>query len=317
MSLIIASSHCARTDLIEFQYKSIRKFVKNDYKYYIFNDAAEDARLINFNNGNIRTEIEEKCKQLGTTCINIPQDIHTNRNILFPDLDEKDTENSVTRCADATQYMYNYFKQSNDIIVIIDADMFFINYINLIDVLEENDIAYIENSRGNSEITIEYIWNGFMIYNMKKIKEFGDLNFDAGYVFDVLVDVGGKTYFWLQNKNIKKKKLNCYHISTLDMYEPIKHNYTSYFQKYIENVLQLNSDYVINKELLINNCILHIRGAGGNWDYYNLSFKKYMSKKYKQNSRLSNDIYCNEWKNFQYEHSAIASEFLEEIIKYL
>jgi hypothetical protein len=121
MKIIIASSHCARVDLIEFQCSSLKKFVKNDYEYYVFNDATENARLINFNNCNIRTEIRDKCTELNIKCIDIPQHIHANREILFPGTSEKHIENAGTRCADATQYMYNYFKHIDDIFVILDA----------------------------------------------------------------------------------------------------------------------------------------------------------------------------------------------------
>ena len=315
MKIIIASTHCSRTDLIEYQFKSIKKFVKNDYDYYVFNDATQEARLINFNNPNIRQEIRDTCSKLNINCIDIPQNIHKDRQILFPNTKEFNVENAVTRCADSTQYLYNYFKDTNQIIVIIDSDMFFIKHVDIVnDILNDNVIAYIGQAKGND---VAYMWNGFLVYNLEKMINCKNLNFDCGNINGEPVDVGGHTHFWLQeNKHLNKKILGCFHIPTKTALQNYEFIYPTYIQEYFNNVAELNQNDIINKELIANDIILHMRGAGGNWDYANSSFKKYLSKKY-NNKHIHYDILNKEWKNFQFEHGALVGKFLDNIITIL
>ena len=60
---------------IEIQYKTLKKYLKNDYEYIVFNDAKPYPDLTNGDDANIRKEIEELCKKLDIKCINIIKQI--------------------------------------------------------------------------------------------------------------------------------------------------------------------------------------------------------------------------------------------------
>ena len=317
MKTVIASTHCSRTDLIDIQYKTLRKFIVGEFDYYIFNDAMEYADIINFNNKNIRDEIREKCKEFGVKCIDIPQNIHTNRKLyLFPNTEvPKNVVDAGTRCADATQFMYNYFcekeheheHEHEDIfLIIIDSDMFPIDYIKISD-FEKYDISFIPQSK---EKNINYIWNGLIFINMKNLKMLDKLNFDAGHVLDVPVDVGGQTHFWLEKyKNlINIKNIDCAYI-TLDNYLNTGFKFSPELNAFFADLVKKDNN--INKELILNTRILHLRGWGGNWDYGNSFFRQYLIDKYK---RIPNgDIVKNEWKIFQYDKAKILYDFVTSI----
>ena len=84
MKIIIASPHCTKLDLMEYQHKSIQKFVHDiDYEYVIFNDASTEKNLCNFYQSDINEQIHHKCEMLHIKCVDIPQHLHTHRNEIF------------------------------------------------------------------------------------------------------------------------------------------------------------------------------------------------------------------------------------------
>ncbi len=313
MKTIIASTHCTRTDLIEIQFKTFKKFIKGDYEFIVFNDAKDHADIINFNNANIRNEIKDICYKLEIKCIDVPQNLHNQRNILFSDTIEPSSNHPSCRTSIATQYLYNWVNNYNfDYLIIIDADMFLIDYFD-INEYKDIDIAFVPHSDSNSEISINYMWNGFIIVNNKKIKNFDIPNFDCGRVLGFGVDTAGQTHFWLEkySSQLNIKYIDCGHIGMRENYEKIKNYYTKELQEYFEK-LSDNNYGLINKEILLNNKVLHIRGAGGNWDISNESFNKYYKNKHGDNRK--NDLLVIEWGKYQYFLTKIIIEFVDKII---
>lgn len=307
MKIVIASSHCTRTDLIEMQYKSLKKFIIGEFDYYIFNDARSVNDITNFNNPNIKNDIEKKCLDLGVFCINVPQNIHKNRTLIFPNTKEPNTENAVTRCADTTQYMYEYFYNKDVYLIIIDADMFLIDFVNVQDYLQY-DICFVPQSRSNEII---YAWNGLLFINCEKLKIYEKLTFDCGVIDKIPVDVGGYTYFWFRKyeNKIKTKHIDNWHITSYDQLK-------SFTDK---NIIQYFTDFytfnnVINKELLLDKKILHLRGDGGNWDYSNSSFLKFLKEKYIDTSKILLDERISEWKKFQEININFLQTYLSKIL---
>ena len=317
MKTVIASTHCSRTDLIDIQYKTLRKFIEGEYDYYVFNDAMDCASIINFNNANIGNEIHEKCKELGVKCIDVPQYMHTNRKLyLFPNTEvPKNIVDAGTRCADATQFVYNYFCEQKDIfLIIIDADMFPIDYINLSE-LQKYDISYVPQYRekGTIEKGIKYIWNALVFLNTNALKPLDRLDFDAGRVFGEPVDVGGQTHFWLEKYKTLGNSLTMYEIDCINI---TPENYltdgwikNTHLLEYCEKMSKTFGK--VQKELLFNSKLFHMRGWGGNWNYGEPNFREYVAKKYKKFPEL--DILENEWKIYQYENAKLIYDFVDSL----
>lgn len=324
MKTIIASSHCTRIDFIELQYKTIKKFIKGEYEYIIFNDASDEKNLNNFNNQNIRNDIRNKCIEMEIKCIDIPQYLHKNRREIFPNTTHNNNEHVCAKAALAVQYIYNYALTNNyDKLFLIEADMFITEELDL-DHYNDFDIGFLNQSRFSAQINklIQYMWIGILIINFTNIKNFEPIYFDCGKILDTDVDSGGISYYWLEKykDKVKIKNFDQKNIYDKDSFLIQKNYFSESLQKYFENIMNNNFD-IIAKETYINNKVLHLRGAGCNWDYTNPCFKKYLVKKYTNPklednlSILNNDTLVNEWKNYQNNLSNILYEFIHEIIK--
>jgi hypothetical protein len=263
MKTFIYSSHFNMPEYIDLQFKSLQKYFKCDFQFNIINDAKLNGDLTNFNQVDLEEKINNICKKNNINCIRFPQEYHTKRKILFPNTAEPKTNNAVTRCADVTQFCINHFVKNynNGYLMILDADMFFINNFNIINFMKNYNIGGIKQKMG-------YLWNGICIFDSKlKLKE---LNFDCGYVNNEPVDVGGQTYHFIKKYKdiVNYKPVTCSHYTFADTFEEESDN----IKKILLEYCNLRDDKSANKEIILDKCILHIR-SGGNWDYRTKEFK--------------------------------------------
>ena len=296
MKTIIYSTVTNNT-FIETQIKSIKKYLQSDFEYIIFDDSRDKKHLISYNK--IQTnDIKNTCKKLGIKYIRIPQELHHNRSKVLPEEWSKKNNNEhpyhdhpVTRCALAVQYGFNYIINNyKDIyLFILDSDMLFIDSFDINDYMRNYHLYGITQSNH----FISYLWNGLFICNLSKCKNLKEFNWEAGKVFKldennnktnegIGCDVGGHNYYYLkkygyldENKD-KFKKDSAMHIGLIDEI-PEKLNGENELdiklKEFIKKFCYLKSKPAnaeegwINKELLLNKKILHIRGGGG-WCYH-------------------------------------------------
>ena len=252
---------------IAIQYHTLKKFFQGDYEFIVFNDSKNFPDYSNFNDINIKVEIENACKELNIKCINIPNEHH---NI------QKD---ACLRCADSLNFMLNYQKENPDKYLIIDSDMFFIDYFNP-DKYSNYDCSVVLQTRNN--YTINYFWNGLCYFDMNKLKNQSLLDWSCCEQ----CDVGGMMKEWL---NEWLKEDNSHILPTVENIRDSNENVTNdniYFIRHLwsnnwdeskipENLLNnkhlkdfLNNDIRNTNDKyfceIYDSCILHIR-AGANW----------------------------------------------------
>lgn len=308
MKTIIVSAHCSRVDLIEIQYKSIKKFVKGCYEYVVFNDAKQYAHITNFNNQNIHDEIADTCKKLDIQCIDIPQSLHTNRTQLFPKTSEKFNDNVSARAAISVQFMYNYFTDISDIMfVILDADMFFVDYIDFND-FSEHHICFIHQQRND----YNYMWIGIVIINNSKVHDLDKICWDCGKINNVRVDTGGQSYHWLHKYS---HQINVKFIDHMfeEEYndEHIKSSYNTNIIELCKNITKFKKTDALNLEFILNNKILHLRSSGSNWDYTNKGFLNFLSSQNKSPKPFNIHI---DWQHYQLSIGKLVNSFMDELI---
>lgn len=191
---IITFAH-KRPDFIEFQYNSIKKYVKCDYEYIVFNNAVDDEKLKN--------KIHENCSKLGVKCIDVVLEDHlkeTNGEINFTGT--KYTSPNLA-CSYPLVWLWsdkNFIKQEK-YLCIMDSDMFFIENINILDMMKNKDMIYIPQYRERG--VIKYIHSHFICLNFEKNPNLLNLNWNPGRVYGVPVDVGGQNHFFLQENENK------------------------------------------------------------------------------------------------------------------
>jgi hypothetical protein len=265
---------------IEIQYSTLKKYFQGEYEFIVFNDAKDFPDFTNNNDITIKTQIEDICNKLNIECINIPNDHH------------KQTKCAAIRCADSMNYILEYQKQNTDKYLLLDSDMFLIDYFD-IHKYKNYDCAIVLQSRNENKIN--YFWNGIYYFDMMKMKNKELLNWNCcDYC-----DVGGMMQLWLKTQmgtilipNTDKIRWTHNNFHTNDIYF-IKHLWSCTWDinelptnlqdklpliDFLENdIRNINNKFFCE---IYDNVFLHYR-AGGNWRKEGLDLHKLLSQKLK------------------------------------
>jgi hypothetical protein len=261
---------------IEIQYYTLKKYMKCDYEFIVFNDAKDFCDFTNGGDLTIRVAIENICKQLNIQCINIHNHHHANKNNKEPSY----------RTADSMNVILEYQKQHPDYYLLLDSDMFLIDDYN-IDDYKKYDCSIVLQHRKDIDNTtdIYYIWNGLYYFNIHKL-DTSLMNWGLTYT----TDTGGRMSAWL-NTLIQ--------LNTLTPLFNDKVHFIKYLKSGEWNVTDMPSNLKANERLvrflqndtrnvngkffceLYDNKFFHYR-AGGNWEKRN--FKLHVDLSYQLKS---------------------------------
>lgn len=225
MAVQIFTSVVNRPDFVEIQKKLFDKFLKNDYEFHVVDDSIDE---------NVSKEFQNICQS---------------NSIKYHKKDTKDSNlNPAQACASAIQWTYDNLilkNHSEDKILFLDSDMFLIDNFDIEKYLDDCFISGLPQIRGN----VKYLWNGIMLFDMKKIFEIDPyISFSDGVVEGHLTDVGGETYFYFKKNNISFKETDV--------------QYPTHFEDIELQNENLTKGY--NFELHLNGKFLHYRAAT-NW----------------------------------------------------
>jgi hypothetical protein len=268
-------------EFIEIQYHTLKKYCKNEYQFIVFNDAKDFPDFTNDGDIKIKNKIEEKCKELGINCINIPNGHH------------RKNKDAATRCADSMNFILNYQKQNPDKYLLLDSDMFPIDYFD-IEKYSKYDSAIVIQTRKNNKII--YFWNGIYYFDFPKLKNIHKMNWNCSSN----CDVGGMMQDWLKTRMLDKSFpeseefiLDNRKVYTKDMYF-IRHlSSCSWGKEEIPETIKNNEklvNFLVNDSRNINskffceiydNVFLHYR-AGGNWRKEGLDLHKNLTNRLKE-----------------------------------
>jgi len=254
-----------RPDFILKQNNSLKKFLKDDFEHIIINNGSTEE---------LKLEIEKISKENKITHFFVEKTNHSNPTIACSYPINQSLERFIKKESDA------------DISVIIDSDMFFLKDFSISQYIGENEIAAIKQIRGN----INYIWNGIVFINHKKIKNIKDLDFGYGLIDGNMTDVGGNMYYYFKNNHECKLKniLHTSHIhpknKNLKVFPPeILYFYDFEFcMELIEGVILhygrgsnwdgMPVDYHKNKTIFLNKVLDMAYNNEINWNYFNYVF---------------------------------------------
>lgn len=169
-----------RPDFIEWQAATLKYFMRDEYRYFVFNNA--------YNN---RRKISDACAAHGAVCIDLPYLA-------------MDHSNPNAACAAPLNWAWkNVIVPSfgNEACLIIDSDMFLVHpltctYISATKAVREWGLPLmgVKQRRGH----VKYIWNG--IIKATRPHFLKELDFNYGEVDGVLTDVGGFTHHFLEKE---------------------------------------------------------------------------------------------------------------------
>jgi hypothetical protein len=260
MKVRIYAAHCNRPEFITFQHESIRAHVKDDWDYIVVNDAIDILYHSNLLEPDMRQKIERHCQEIGIPCLNFPQELHNHRELLFPNVQILGN-NPSTRASDVYQWTLQHAlaNDSDDLVVILDGDMFFIEDISLVNKMGSANLAYFPQRRE----TIEYPWLNLVMFYPKRTPNIADFSYDCGTIQGIQLDSGGLCYNYLQ---ANKETLKIRYISQ-DMIEGTEQNYI--FPSHLASWMDKYASFEVLPEMFskfefLDHCILHY-GGGSNW----------------------------------------------------
>jgi hypothetical protein len=242
--LLIMTHAYQRPDFIALQEKTFRAFLKDDYRFVVFNDAT-DKRLYQ--------AIQKVCLDLNLECIPIPQEIH-----LRPYLPRARGEIytcACVKCANVVQYSLDLLGFDHEgLVMIIDSDMFLVSELDIAQYMQGYDIAGLSQTRG----AVNYLWNGILFFNMETLPAKRELSFNCGNIEGEPCDVGGYTYYYFRNHPEARIKLIDHHVFVQNH----MHEERSALHPFLRLMIAEN---VPNSEFFMGYKLFHYRG-GGNWD---------------------------------------------------
>lgn len=167
-------------DFIKLQYDSIKKHVKSEYEYIVFNNASnKNQEILN----------KKVCEDLNIKCIRINVNYNLDPSYI---------------AGNALNEAFKYLK--DDLVFKIDSDMFFISDIDINNFFENYDLFYVPNYPPNYE---SLIWSGIFGINVKKIEI--DLDFRPKIVIPNS-DTFGQSILLTSDNKLRKKLFELYNL---------------------------------------------------------------------------------------------------------
>lgn len=258
-----------RPDFIEIQYKTFKKFLKDEYEFIVFNDACDEP---------IEHAINHLCQRYNIRCVRIPQEIH-DRPYLQRWPGESYHHPAVRNC-NVVQYSLDTIGfNHDDIVALFDSDLFLVKDFSIKEFMRSFDIAGVAQSRPN----VDYLWIGLVFLDMKSLPNKSTINFNCGKIGDIPVDAGGHTHYYLKNNNVRCNYMNhqlfdnyrceiC-NIHNKKCFHNTDHLISMGFKQSFIDLIQSG----VNMEHFVDDHFLHYR-AGTNWDYQSVNFHENKTK---------------------------------------
>lgn len=230
---------------IELQHKTLKKYIKGEYEFIVFNDAKKFPDFTNYGNPQISMLIQNTCSNLGIKCIPVP-----NSNHMF-------NKDAAKRCADTHNFVLDYMIKIPGKYLSIDSDMFLISEFNTLK-FDNYDVAIVPQIRGH----IKYFWNGIYYFNTLIMNNQKMLKWDCGLIEGEQTDVGGSMYHWLNNTT-QDCIYTIKHFPSLTWEEKdLPNHINSNILSFCKNDTRNENNKFFSE--LYDNTWFHYR-AGGNW----------------------------------------------------
>ena len=217
MKLSIFSPVVNFPQFLELQCIQFQENLTCDYRLFAIDDSKDP---------DISNEFMRICEMYDATYIK-----NMNSNVAGPSASH----------ANAIQYALDniiYRSCMDDVVFLVDSDCFLMEKFDMVNYMEDKVISSYMQSRED----VNYLWPGFTLLNMPKLKEMsGRPRFFPGSFGGQLCDTGGESYNFLNENNITPESIDC-------VFEGDYRGQT-----------------LINMETFMNGKFLHFRG-GTLWD---------------------------------------------------
>lgn len=274
-----------RPELIEIQYKTFKKFLKNDFELIVFNDGDTPER---------ERGIREMCEKYGIRCIRFEQEWHetdplnqqvkdwitdpANQNPNNPGLIPPTT--TLHQIAHHPSIMHNHVIQyaltnfaytHDDIVAIVDGDLIAIREMDLHSMMADFPILGIAKYWWLDDI--DYFWVPFIAFDPKRLPDHGDLRFHVDVIHHKLFDSGAHIWHYLKrHPEVAYKKYfitNDKDDALLSLSKLLERGYTEN-----ESVLIQSLAWPYTVEFHLDNHLLHFGASSFSKDAFQVKLKE-------------------------------------------
>lgn len=174
-----------RPDFIEMQYKTFKKFLKDDYEFKVFNDADNPV---------MEQEIKNMCARYGVECIRVPQNRHNVNPLCYRAV-------ASFRHGESLQFAFEeYAFKHDDIVLLLDSDVFLIHDLNVHEFMGDADVYGFADH--------QMFFPQLCIMDMPKLNNREAINFRADFLPDGhFMDVSCFNEFYTKDHPEMKKKI--------------------------------------------------------------------------------------------------------------
>lgn len=201
---------------IEWQYKSFKKYVEDDFDFTVLDDSEDSTRSI-ISNGSAREEIRNECIKYGARHLPVPQSIHAYEMHGGYVPNENPTVNHPTERHQALmRWLFRNYKQLGfdqyKTLVLLDADVFIRQPINIFNYMTHDiigssrsqhislplgsfpDKMFPEKVKQVNNTTIQFFTFCIMCINMQKVQNLETIDVGSW----PQTDTGSRTNFFIK-----------------------------------------------------------------------------------------------------------------------
>ena len=195
---IILTTHTKNYDFFSLQVRQLAKHIKFPYVFVAGLDLEGSRQTGSLSDNEIINLFEKVSLASNTSLVQIPQIIHRDRAMIFPNRKGSAGEDSSKRTADSLQYLLSvvpWWKFNS--LLVIDGDMFPVADVYNPLVSESNVFRGIKQNRKRFNRSVDYFWNGyFWIHHSCPFHHL--INFNCGLIEKITTDTGGETSYFLK-----------------------------------------------------------------------------------------------------------------------
>lgn len=265
----ILTFHCNHSEFLEYQCKALEKLLLEEYELIVINDGVNKKE---------QNAIKTVCEKYGVKNVFYIQSWHKKdplnelvRTALstpkgndffsfplkagYPDI-QKIYENVSIRHCHLIQYALDHFGYDHDdIVVIMDGDVFPIQPISIRALLDEVPIAGMDSEFRDKH----YLWVPFIAFDPAQLPNLHDLKFHVDLIDGIVCDTGSHSYHYLKNNPEVKYRLYPRR-SALDFF-PYDEKAFSTFG--LESLAYSSVNWPTGMEFYIDYHFLHFCGGSG------------------------------------------------------
>lgn len=265
----ILTFHCNHSEFLEYQCKALKKFILDDYELIVMNDGVNEKE---------QNAIKAVCEKYGVKNVFYKQSWHAtdrlNKQVRaalstprgndffcfplkagYPDI-QKIYENVSVRHCHLIQYALDYFGYNHDdIVVIMDGDVFAIQPISIRALLAEVPIAGMDSEFRDKH----YLWVPFIAFDPARLPNMDDLKFHVDLIDGIMCDTGSHSYQYLKNNPEVKYRLYPRR-SALDFFP---YDVETFSKFGLEPLAHSSIKWPTGMEFYVNYHFLHFCGGSG------------------------------------------------------